>query len=354
MADILASIATTAVLEGFGAESGTFSGQLEKAGDHDWIKVELIEGETYSFYLSFLNTNSLTNGNSTLGLRNAAGGQFLGADDGGVGFNSLLVYPVPIGQGGVYFLDVGAKDNLNAGEYSLFSASGSGLANHVLSDGNDTDDTGVAGDRMLGGKGADYIDLNSAKDALGEQGNDIIIGNQDSNRIAGGLGDDTIDGGEGSDALFGDAGNDNIFGGEDFDTIFGGAGSDVIDGGSESDQIYGGAGKDLLTGGLDNDTYNFTALTDSRKGALRDVILDFSSSDGDMIGLNQIDAKKGGGDNAFHFIGKQHFHHKAGELHFVNKGAFLLVEGDVNGDGKADFQIEVHGVATLAPGDFFL
>jgi hypothetical protein len=95
-------------------------------------------------------------------------------------------------------------------------------------------------------------------------------------------------------------------------------------------------------------------LTDSGKGALRDVILDFSSVEFDEIDLSGIDAKKGGADNAFHFIGHKAFHHKAGELHYLNKGAFLLVEGDVNGDGKADFQIEVHGVATLAPGDFFL
>jgi hypothetical protein len=39
--------------------------------------------------------------------------------------------------------------------------------------------------------------------------------------------------------------------------------------------------------------------------------------------------------------------HKAGELHGVNKLGFLLLEGDTNGDGKADFQIKVVGDITV-------
>jgi hypothetical protein len=32
----------------------------------------------------------------------------------------------------------------------------------------------------------------------------------------------------------------------------------------------------------------------------------------------------------------------------------VIVEGDVNGDGRADFQIKVNGVASLVAGDFDL
>jgi hypothetical protein len=47
------------------------------------------------------------------------------------------------------------------------------------------------------------------------------------------------------------------------------------------------------------------------------------------------------------------FHHRAGELHVVPQGiGHLFVEGDVNGDGHADFRIDVHGANTLADGDF--
>jgi hypothetical protein len=50
----------------------------------------------------------------------------------------------------------------------------------------------------------------------------------------------------------------------------------------------------------------------------------------------------------------QQFHHKTGELHVLHKSGFFMVEGDVNGDGRADFQIEVHSAAALAKADFIL
>jgi hypothetical protein len=70
------------------------------------------------------------------------------------------------------------------------------------------------------------------------------------------------------------------------------------------------------------------------------------------------DSTQGGNQN-FRFIGAQAFHHKAGELHFVRHGtSFVTVESDVNGDGRADFQIEVHNLTNnlhgLAKGDFIL
>jgi len=45
-------------------------------------------------------------------------------------------------------------------------------------------------------------------------------------------------------------------------------------------------------------------------------------------------------------------------LHVVKKAGFVIVEGDVNGDGRADFQIEVHNLTAdlngLAKADFIL
>jgi Ca2+-binding RTX toxin-like protein len=134
----------------------------------------------------------------------------------------------------------------------------------------------------------------------------------------------------------------------------GDAGNDVLYGGSEGDQLWGGTGNDFLYGGSMGDTFTFPSLAESKRGAARDVIGDFSHADTDLIDLAGIDAKKGGGGNAFHFIGKQHFHDRAGELHYLTKTGSLIVEGDVNGDGRADFQIEVHGVTTLTAGDFLL
>jgi hypothetical protein len=62
------------------------------------------------------------------------------------------------------------------------------------------------------------------------------------------------------------------------------------------------------------------------------------------------------GNQAFHFIGAQKFHHKAGELQVKYNSVtdIAIVSGDIDGNGKADFQIEVHSAAALAKADFIL
>lgn len=60
------------------------------------------------------------------------------------------------------------------------------------------------------------------------------------------------------------------------------------------------------------------------------------------------------GNQAFKWIAYQAFHHKAGELHYVRSGANLVVEGDVNGDGRADFQIQLNAKSVLGSTDFYL
>lgn len=138
------------------------------------------------------------------------------------------------------------------------------------------------------------------------------------------------------------------------DVLIGSRGSDVISGNSGADIIRGGPGQDTLIGNGDNDTFQFVRTTDSRKGH-QDSIQGFSHIEGDRIDLHKIDANtKIGGNQAFHFIGAQHFHHKAGELHFVPIQNGVSVEGDVNGDGKADFQINEFGLASLVKGDLIL
>jgi len=45
----------------------------------------------------------------------------------------------------------------------------------------------------------------------------------------------------------------------------------------------------------------------------------------DRIDLSGIDAKSGGGNQAFKFIGKQGFHDEKGELRFAKKAGFVVV-----------------------------
>ena len=355
MADILATINTKAVID-MSLGVGTFSGQLETIGDHDFIKITLFQNTTASFFLSFLDTGSVVNGDSTIRLLDAAGNDTGAADIGGVGQNSFLTFTPGIGEGGVFFIDIGEFGNNNTGDYSLLvSQPFTNPTNNFLNNTNDNNTGLVANQRIIGGKGADTIIINNGLHALGEQGNDIITGNALDNHISGGLGDDTLDGGVGFDFLFGDAGNDVMFGGDDNDELRGGDGDDILDGGIGDDILVGGLGKDFMSGGGSIDTFAYKTLADSKKGASRDVITDFSVAN-DTIDLDALDAKKGGGNQDFKFIGQRAFHHKAGELHFKIDAAHdrTIIQGDVNGDGRADFEIELRGQKVLLEGNFDL
>jgi Ca2+-binding RTX toxin-like protein len=134
-----------------------------------------------------------------------------------------------------------------------------------------------------------------------------------------------------------------------------------LSGGAGGDILTGGLGRDVMTGGLGSDTFDFNLFRETGKSAAtRDVILDFQHGF-DHIDLSGLDAKGGvGGNQAFKFIAAQAFHHVKGELHYtkVNLGGTshdkTIVEGDLNGDGKADFQIELKGLLALTKGDFIL
>lgn len=156
-----------------------------------------------------------------------------------------------------------------------------------------------------------------------------------------------------ANVIRGTAGANTLAGLGGADTLLGEGGSDRLEGGAGSDVLRGGAGTDRLLGGADADVFDFNALSETRRGATRDSIGDFQRGL-DHIDLAGIDARSGGADNAFRWIGKQDFHGRKGELHYVKKAGYVLVEGDVNGDGRADFQIKVDGLGVLGAGDFVL
>ena len=143
------------------------------------------------------------------------------------------------------------------------------------------------------------------------------------------------------------------------DTIVGSIKSDAIFGDAGADILTGGLGKDTLNGGIDADVFDFNRRTETPKGLNRDVIQDFSGFgfDGDHINVHGIDANTTiGGNQNFKFIGAQKFHHRAGELQvkFDANTDIGIVSGDIDGNGKADFQIEVHSVMALVKDDFIL
>ena len=79
---------------------------------------------------------------------------------------------------------------------------------------------------------------------LGEEGSDLLVGNQ---------GDDALDGGDDNDFLIGNGGDDVLKGGAGEDWIAGGDGNDMILAGDNDDTVWGETGSDSIFGGAGND-----------------------------------------------------------------------------------------------------
>ncbi len=182
---------------------------------------------------------------------------------------------------------------------------------------------------------------------------DYMIGTTGGDTIRAWAGHDVIAGRNGNDLILGGIGNDWLVGNNGSDRLTGDAGNDTLKGDSGLDVLTGGAGKDTLTGGASRDIFDFNSKSDSLTSA-RDRITDFQRRVDD-IDLSTIDANsRKGGNQAFKFIGETAFTKTAGELHTREVGSKTYVEGDVNGDGRADFAIEVTGTADLVKSDFIL
>ncbi|MFN6399407.1 MAG: DUF4347 domain-containing protein, partial [Planctomycetota bacterium] len=122
---------------------------------------------------------------------------------------------------------------------------------------------------------------NLANVLIGNKGDDLMVGSDESDYLDGGNGNDTlysdgkhsgtssstvtadiVYGGAGDDSLFGNTGDDSLVGGAGNDKLAGGVGSDTVDGGDGNDTLINMEdGKpedyDLLNGGKGADTYKF-------------------------------------------------------------------------------------------------
>ena len=193
----------------------------------------------------------------------------------------------------------------------------------------------------------------SSLETDGVHTDDLIEGTRGNDTLFGTDGDDSMYGSTGDDVLQGGKGNDYVQGGRGADSVGGGQGDDTLLGSAGNDTLHGGLGADRLIGGNGADVFSFTSITDSTVDAAgRDTVI-FNNHQGDTIDLSAIDADViADGDQAFHLV--NHFTGEAGQLTKVATAAGFMVEGDVDGDGQADFAIAVHTTTGLHDGDFVL
>jgi len=197
----------------------------------------------------------------------------------------------------------------------------------------------------------------------GGPGDDRLIGALGDDQVRGLGGDDTLDGGGGDDKLSGGSEDDRLLGGDGDDQLWGDSGDDLLDGGAGADYLFGLAGNDILIGGLDRDELSGNQgadrfVLDDIAGSAAgnpDQLLDFRAYERDKIDVSGIDANSQSlQDEAFAFIEDDPFSGSAGELRFTGSQGVTYLYGDVNGDGEADFGLELLGVGSLSVDDIIL
>jgi Ca2+-binding RTX toxin-like protein len=302
---------------------------------------------------------SLGAGNDTL---DGTGGHIQGTIAGGDGndlfilSDSLAVVNEAVG-GGTDTVQSSVDYTLAAGQEietliltgTARLGTGNEFANTLTGNDQDNKLSGLAGlDTMNGGLGNDTLN--------GGTENDSLSGGDDNDRLIGDTGNDVLNGDNGDDVLFGQLNNDKLYGGVGDDTLNGGSGTDSLSGGDGDDVLIGGQNRDTLTGGADADTFVFAKVSEigTVAAATNDIITDLVRGT-DKIDISQIDAiTSTSGNDAFTFINASAFSHVAGQLHYVVSGANILLEGDVNGDGVADFQLQINAITSITAGDIVL
>jgi len=259
------------------------------------------------------------------------------------------------GGGGVDTASYGASGaavnlSLATATYSGGDAQGDVLTNIANLTGSAFDDVieGDGGNNVLnGGAGIDTL---TYVHATGGVSVSLALS---SAQTTGGAGVDTISLFEN---LTGSALADTLTGSTAANILTGLDGADSLNGGSGNDTLVGGAGDDTLTGGANADHFVYAdGPVPGGAGLGVDTITDFSHSLGDQLDLSGLDANTTvGGDQAFTFIGAAAFHNIAGELRFAAISGGVAVMGDTNGDGVADFTINLNAVSTLVSTDFIL
>ena len=252
------------------------------------------------------------------------------------------------GDGWDYLIGLGGNDTLYGGADGDVLDGGTG---QDYMEGNNGDDVYIvddSGDTVveLSGEGIDHVYSRLSSYTLGADVENLSANSIPAASFTGtgnGL-DNKIYGAGLADTLSGEGGNDELRGNGGDDSLSGGAGADLI---------VGASGADTMTGGTEADNFRI-GYFESGTGSGADRITDFEQGV-DLIDISGWDANTGvAGDQAFSFVGSAAFSSTAGELRAFVSGADTVIEGDINGDAVADFQIFLTGNITVVAGDFTL
>jgi Ca2+-binding RTX toxin-like protein len=284
-------------------------------------------GEAYDEIYGSAGRNQLYGNGGADFIQAGTGGDFIGGGDG----NDTL-------RGG------DGADTIYAGLGNDFVGGGAGNDQIFGSAGSNVIYAGLGNDTVQGGSGSDTIYGSAGRNQLfGNDGNDLIYTSAAGDLAAGGAGNDSIYGSDGADTIYAGLGNDFIGGGAGNDLIYAGSGANQIFSGFGDDRIVAGTGKDVMNAGPGADVFEFSSAAAIGVGAGRDVIVGFTSGVDDIdlralgTSFNGSAGLLGGGVKSFYY--------------FASSG---LLIGDQNGDGVADWVLELTGAPSVAVGDFLL
>lgn len=270
------------------------------------------------------------------------------------------------------FIDLGdGDDTFKGGNFAEMVSDSFGSDKITLGGGNDTfiafggDGDGKDGlmgnpvaDSVDGGTGVDTYDGSQVVEASGT-GIRVNLDGADHEGILKGTardgsgvyidtlkGFENVTGSSFEDVVYGSSAANVISGGAGNDYLYGLAGNDVIDGGNDNDRVAGGLGADILRGGSGEDSFYYMDIKDSGlTKATRDVIEDYvENSDNLDLSLLDADTRTGGVNDAFGMIltTSNFVVGVAQTLRIYQTAIGWMIDGEVTGDGKADFSIAVN------------
>ena len=278
-----------------------FRGTLTARTDKDWVRIELIAGETYTLTLDGIGPGPVAD--TVLSVYDADGARVARNDDldfGAQQVQSRLVFTPE--SSGVYYLEAAAYTgnaaHSHSGRYQLrvyteddfipLDLPGTAGADVLAGGpGDDSLNGGAGADVLAGGPGADVLTGGPGEDTAwyGDSGSGVSV-DLATGAAAGGhaTGDtfgtqritQTDDRGNARQVtvpdvehLRGSAHADTLLGNALANTLDGGAGDDVINGRGGNDWLVGGAGADTLTGGAGVDAISYA---DSDAGVRVDLL----------------------------------------------------------------------------------